>query len=95
MVVEELTFEVPAQKLAAWLHTEEAVWDAFLAAQPGFVRKEVWQLAERPTTVVAVIWWASRAQWHAVSMEEVAARDAEMGELLVGATMRDFEVVRP
>ena len=59
MIVEELTLQVDAPDIEGFLEADARVWTAFLAAQPGFVRKEVWVPGDRPNTVVILVWWAS------------------------------------
>jgi uncharacterized protein (TIGR03792 family) len=98
VVVEELSFEVEAELLDRWVAREAEAWDAFLAAQDGYLGKEVWIAAESPgrtlRTVRTVIWWASRAQWKAVDSGAVAAGDERMGPLLRHAECREFRWVR-
>ena len=94
VVVEFLTFSVEPAELAAWLGVEEAVWSRYLETVPGFIRKEMWQPADRPGTMHAVIWWESRDAWKAVTDEEVAMGDARMGEWLRRPRAQEFVVLR-
>jgi uncharacterized protein (TIGR03792 family) len=94
MVVEFLTFRVPADRRGEWIDLEGEVWSTFLEAQPGFVRKELWESAEADDELHAVIWWEGYEPWKAISMETVAAVDEAMGDLLIEPTMRVYHVVR-
>lgn len=97
MVVEFLTFTVPAERLAAWLEREAEVWTTFLSAQPGFVDKQVWSPGPLdggdPALVRVVIWWESLEDWKAIGPAEVARVDEAMGDLLITPTCQDFAVV--
>jgi uncharacterized protein (TIGR03792 family) len=93
-IVEELTLQVEAGDLEGFLEADARIWTAFLAAQPGFVRKEVWVAADRPNTVVVMVWWASREQWKAISDETVASVDREMGEWFREPAVREYVVAR-
>ena len=94
MVVEFLTFRVPADRRREGIDREGDVWSTFLEAQPGFVRKELWESAEADGEVHAVIWWEGYEPWKAISMETVAEVDEAMGDLLIEPTMRVYHVVR-
>jgi uncharacterized protein (TIGR03792 family) len=94
VIVEELTLQVEAPDIEGFLEVDARVWTAFLAEQPGFVRKEVWVPADRPNTVVIVVWWASREQWKAISDETVAAVDRRMGEWFREPVVREYVVAR-
>jgi uncharacterized protein (TIGR03792 family) len=82
MVIEELQFEVDPADRVQWLEVEEAVWTRFLEAQDGFIRKERWLHDANPRIVSVMIWWATTAQWKRITVEQVDAVDAEMGEWL-------------
>lgn len=94
MVVELLTFEVDPDERDAWLATEERVWSRYLERQPGFVAKQMWVEEGDEGRVHAVIWWESREQWKAITAEEVARVDADMGAWLRPLTARELRVVR-
>lgn len=94
MVVEFLTFAVPSDRREAWIEREGQVWSTFLEAQPGFVRKELWESPDATDEIHAVIWWEGYEPWKAISMDTVAEIDRSMGELLVEPTMRVYHVVR-
>jgi uncharacterized protein (TIGR03792 family) len=93
-VIEMLRFEVSVSDREEWLAVERRVWTGFLRTVPGFQRKEIWLDAEDPDAVTAVIWWESIEQWTAVTAEQCAAADREMGEWLRPCTMRSWRVVR-
>ena len=94
MVVEWLTFEVPAEERDQWLSVEESVWSRFLETCEGFVRKQMWVEEGEPLRVHAVIWWQSRELWHSITSDVVARVDAEMGPQWKPCTMRVFDVIR-
>ena len=93
-VVEYLTFAVEPEHRAAWAERELEVWSAFLRRQPGFIRKELWEPEHDPDHVHVVIWWESLHAWKAITAEQVAAVDREMGDLLVVPTCHSFNVLR-
>lgn len=93
-VIEMLRFSVSASERDAWMDVERRVWTGFLETVPGFQRKEMWLDAEDPDAVTAVIWWESIEQWNAVTAEQCAAVDREMGEWLRPCTLRSWRVVR-
>ena len=93
VIVEELTLHVAEADLEGFLDADAHIWTAFLAAQPGFIRKEVWVPADRPDTVVIMVWWESRELWKAISDEQVAAVDREMGPWFREPVVREHRVV--
>ncbi|MFM7092980.1 MAG: TIGR03792 family protein [Actinomycetota bacterium] len=93
-VIEMLRFAVGASERDAWLDVERRVWTGFLKTVPGFQRKETWVDDDDPDAVTVVIWWESREQWNAVTAEQCAAVDREMGEWLRPCTMRSWRVVQ-
>lgn len=93
-VIEMLRFAVVASEREEWLEVERRVWTGFLSTVPGFLRKETWVDDDEPDAVTVVIWWESRDHWHAVTAEQCAAVDREMGEWLRPCTMRSWRVVQ-
>jgi uncharacterized protein (TIGR03792 family) len=94
VVVEYLTFSVPADELSEWLDVEARHWSRFLERQPGFVRKQMWRSHDDPTAVHAVIWWNSMAEWKAIPAEALDAVVAAMGSHERTATCEAFDVLR-
>lgn len=94
MVVEFLTFRVPASERDAWLDLEAQHWTRFLERQDGFVRKEMWAPVGEPGVVHAVIWWESVEQWKAIPTDALEAVAAAMGEHERTAECTTFEVLR-
>ncbi len=94
VIVEELTLDVSAADLDGFLEADAHIWTAFLSAQPGFVRKEVWVPSDRPGAVVIMVWWESRELWKAITDAQVAAIDREMGEWYREPRVREHRVVR-
>ena len=93
MVIEELTLTMPPSRVEAFLARDAEVWTAFLTEQSGFAGKEIWLPVDRPGTVVAIIRWDTMDQWRAITAEQVAAVDAEMGDLVPDSLeCRDYEV---
>lgn len=90
MIVEFLTFDVPSVAQTGWIEQDRAVWTPFLQAQAGFIHKELW-IDEK---VHVVIWWESMEAWKAITAEQVAAIDEQLGEFQVEPTMRSFSVVQ-
>jgi uncharacterized protein (TIGR03792 family) len=79
MVIEELTITIDPVERDQFLDLDQAIWTPFLAAQSGFVRKEVWLPEGRPDTIVLVIHWTSMTAWKAITPDQVVAVDAKMG----------------
>ena len=95
VVVEELSFAVEPEVFDRWLAREGESWDALLAAQDGFLRKEVWRAPDDGGGAVRVlVWWASREQWKAVDPDELEAADRRMGDLLRPSACREFRLLR-
>jgi uncharacterized protein (TIGR03792 family) len=76
MVIEQLTFEVPASDQTRFLTQDAAIWTPALAAQPGFLGKEVWREAAIPERLHLVIRWTDRAAWKAVPATLLAETEA-------------------
>lgn len=93
VIVEELTLDVAAADLDGFLEADGRVWTAFLSAQPGFVRKEVWVPTDLPDTVVIMVWWERRELWKAITESQVAAIDRDMGEWYREPVVREHRVV--
>jgi uncharacterized protein (TIGR03792 family) len=79
MVIEELTITIDPVERDQFLDLDQAIWTPFLAAQSGFVRKEVWLPEGRPDTIVLVIHWTSMTACKAITPDQVVAVDAKMG----------------
>ncbi len=75
MVYEHLRLKVPRGLVPAWRAAEQASWEPFLAAQPGYLGRTLTHDAVRAEGVIAVR-WASRAQWQAVRPGPVAETQA-------------------
>lgn len=75
-VLQEMTFTVPHDMLNRFLAADRRVWTNFLAAQPGFLGKQVDAQHERPAasnvTVVASICWSNWTAWKAIPPTELA-----------------------
>lgn len=94
MVVEFLSFRVPADERDRWLDMDAEHWTAFLEKRPGFVRKEVWVDAEDPEAVTAVIWWRTLEEWRSIPQEELDTVIERMGPYERSARLTTFDVVR-
>ncbi len=84
-VVEQLRLRVPAGAVEAWLEAERGSWGPWLARQAGFLDRQLLWDAERQEATL-LIRWASRAQWQAISAEEVARVQARFEALARQAT---------
>lgn len=89
MVIEWLRFAVPLADQARYFAADAAIWTQVLAAQPGFVGKEVWCRHDDPRSVNLVIRWESRDAWKAVPQALLAATDAAF----VAAMGREYPVI--
>jgi uncharacterized protein (TIGR03792 family) len=76
MVIEWLTYRVPAERQADFLAADAAIWTPALAAQPGFRGKEIWRAAAAPDVINLIIRWETRAAWQAVPQDVLAAAEA-------------------
>jgi uncharacterized protein (TIGR03792 family) len=87
VIIEQLTFSVLREHLDDWLLTDAATWDAILAAQPGYLGKEVWitdadpAATSLPSTVEVqvIVRWSDRALWKSIDSELLAATHDGMG----------------
>jgi uncharacterized protein (TIGR03792 family) len=85
MVIEQLSFRVPLADQPGFLSQDAAIWTPMLAAQPGFIGKEVWREAEAPEMLHLIIRWENRAAWKAVDPGLLADTDRRFAAAL-GAT---------
>lgn len=96
MVAEWLRFYVPQKLQARYLEADSRIWTPVLAAQPGFISKQVWQEPEFPHVVIIVIHWASRTQWDEVPKMLLRATEAkfraDLGQEFVLLESKAFEV---
>lgn len=80
MIIEHLTVSVPAGAHDRFLTDDAEIWTKTLAAQPGYLGKEVWVEAEDPTRIHLIIRWSSREAWKSVPSDLLAATDIRMTE---------------
>lgn len=86
-VVEHLRLRVPAGDLQAWREAEQASWQPWLAAQPGFLQRQLlWDPVREEGTLL--IHWRSREHWKAIPPEEVAGVQERFERLARQATGR-------
>lgn len=90
MIVEVLRFSIEPESLEEWKRVDADTWTAFLLVQPGFIRKEVWQGTDDDVRVV--VWWRSQEDWDAITQQQVAEVDAQMGEWFRPSTLETFVV---
>ncbi len=76
MVIEWLQIRVPVADHARYVTADAAIWSAALARNDGYLGKEVWSHPQTPDILHLVIRWSSRAAWHAVPPDLLAATDA-------------------
>jgi uncharacterized protein (TIGR03792 family) len=97
MVIEQLTFRVPLSLQPRFLALDAEIWTATLAAQPGYLGKEVWVEADTPETLHLIIRWQTRAAWSAVPAEVLALTDqrftAALGQVIPVERCLDQDVV--
>lgn len=94
MVIEFLTFNVPAEMREEWKSLDNEIWTTFLATQEGFVKKELWQSPENDGEFHAVIWWKDKQSWAAISSDQITKVDKGMGEFLIAPKMKEFLVLK-
>ena len=93
MVIEVLEFDVDPSERDEWLKCEENNWSRFLEKQPGFVRKQMWQSADNPSKVHAVIWWESMVHWKAIPSDQLDDVARAMGSLERTPTLSVYDVI--
>ncbi len=74
LTIERLTFQVDPTIRDKFLAEDAAIWTPMLAAQPGFLGKEIW-LSENPQSIVMIMHWASREQWKAIAVADLVETD--------------------
>jgi uncharacterized protein (TIGR03792 family) len=79
MVIEFLSFDVPAAKRQAFLAADALIWTAALSQYPGFISKDTW-IDQESGHVVAMIRWQTLEAWKSIPADELAAIDGKMGE---------------
>jgi uncharacterized protein (TIGR03792 family) len=82
MVIEWLTFAVPADWQDRFIAADERVWTPFLATCSGYVGKQIWRNPAQPDRLVQIIHWQSRAQWKAIPPADLARVDQAFREAL-------------
>lgn len=73
MVIEFLKFKVNPETQADYLQQDAAIWTTALAKYPGFLGKEVWLNPHDSTEITFIIRWATKEQWQAIPLEDLAA----------------------
>ncbi len=87
VVVEHLRLRVPAGDLQAWRAAEQGSWEPWLAAQPGFLRRQLlWDPERQEGTLL--IHWRSREHWKAIPPQEIAGVQERFERLARQATGR-------
>ncbi len=82
MVIEKLTFRVPACDQQQFIAADSEIWTPTLAAQDGFLGKEIWRDTGSVETIHLIIRWKSRAQWKAVPHDLLAETDQRFAKAL-------------
>ena len=70
MVIEELRLKVPADKKAAWLNAEKAIWEPWLSSQDGFLGRQLFWDKEKEEALILVT-WESKKLWKSIPMSKV------------------------
>lgn len=87
VVVEHLRVKVPAGAVDDWLKAEQGSWEPWLAAQPGFLdRQLLWDPEREEGTLL--IHWRSREQWKAIPEREIEQVQERFEQLAREATGR-------
>ncbi|OLP18928.1 cyanobacterial protein, TIGR03792 family [Leptolyngbya sp. 'hensonii'] len=89
MVIEWLRIQVPPEEREQYIQADAEIWTPFLAAQPGFLNKEVWIAPDRPDQVMMVIRWASMDLWQSIPREQLQAIDLRF----TAALGRTYDIV--
>ena len=70
IVIEELRLKVPADAKAAWLKSEEEIWEPWLSSQDGFLGRQLFWDKEKEEALILVN-WKSKKLWKSIPMSEV------------------------
>lgn len=82
VVIEFLKFKIPSQMQEIFLQKDAEIWTTALAQYPGFLGKEVWLNPQDPTEIIFVVRWATKEQWQAIPLEELAAIEQKFAAAL-------------
>ncbi len=80
--VEELLIQVVPEKLETFLAADHAIWTQTLAAQPGFLGKEVLQSVNNPGLLTCLVYWETTEQWQSIPEQVLIAADEELVRIL-------------
>ena len=72
MVIEWLKFRVNPEMREKFVEQDLAIWTKTLAAQPGFLNKEVWINPTISDEIILVVHWQTLEQWKAIAAELLA-----------------------
>jgi uncharacterized protein (TIGR03792 family) len=99
VVIELLKFKVAANMREIFIQKDEEIWTTALANYPGFLAKEVWLNPDDSTEIICVIRWATREQWKAISLNELASVElkfaAAVGDSYKLVEATEFEQLPP
>ena len=82
MVIEWLTFRVPAAERERFIQVDDEIWTAALQTYPGFISKETWISPVEEEAIIFVIRWHTREEWKAIPEADLAAIETRFNEAL-------------
>ncbi len=63
-----------------YIHQDAEIWTTALAQYPGFLGKEVWINPNDSTEILLIMHWATREQWKAIPLEDLAAIESRFAQ---------------
>ena len=85
MIIEHLTFEVPPEHQATFLHWDDRLWTRLLAQQPGYQGKEIWRDPQIPQRLHLMIRWETWEHWQTLAPDLLAATEQQFQAALHAA----------
>ncbi len=91
MITELLRIRIAPEDRERYVQQEHDIWTAYIAKQPGFLRKEIWLNPEDDGEVILVIHWTTLAEQQAVPKAELEAVEQQF-KLSFGTAYEVVEV---
>ncbi len=82
MVIEWLKFTVSPELREQFVQKDAEIWTPFLAAYPGFLKKELWISPDHLEEVIIVTHWQSLEQWQAIPANALDENEARFSEAM-------------
>ncbi|MGD1902894.1 MAG: TIGR03792 family protein [Geitlerinemataceae cyanobacterium] len=79
MVIEWLEFRTSPERREDFVQLDFEIWDPFLKAQAGFVRKEIWLDAADRGRIAIAVEWSDRDLWKSIPESQISERTEAFG----------------